>query len=68
MERHLKGELRHYLTHEVELLASEIATASSSEIFRQVLAYEGHGLYADITIKNWIKHIYGVDLDEIEET
>ncbi|WP_345806708.1 hypothetical protein [Bacillus pumilus] len=45
----------------------EILEMSKSEVLRDVLAWNGFIGGWDFTIKDWIKSIYGIDLDEFEK-
>lgn len=44
----------------------EILEMTNSEVFRDVLAWNGLLGGWDYTIKDWIKSIYGIDLDDFE--
>ena len=59
------SEFERYLVQELEIPLTAIDTYSKNEIFDKVLSYEGHGNYAGIAIRNWVKAIYGVDLEEM---
>ncbi|WP_423734358.1 hypothetical protein ACO9S3_08770 [Bacillus velezensis] len=45
----------------------EILEMSKSEVFRDVLAWNGFLGGWDHIIKDWIKSIYGIDLDDFEK-
>lgn len=47
-------------------LDSELIKMSKSEVFSEVLKWNGLLGSWDVGIKEWIKDIYGVNLDEIE--
>lgn len=45
----------------------EILEMTNSEVFRDVLAWNGFLGGWDYTIKDWVKSIYGIDLDDFEK-
>lgn len=45
----------------------EILEMTNSEVFREVLAWNGFIGGWDHIIKDWIKSIYGIDLDDFEK-
>ncbi|KYD05405.1 hypothetical protein [Bacillus atrophaeus] len=44
----------------------EILEMTNSEVFREVLAWNGFLGGWDRTIKDWIKSIYGINLDDLK--
>lgn len=48
-------------------LDMKIANMSKNEIFKHVVGWNGLLGGYDITIKGWIRSIYGVDLNDIEQ-
>lgn len=78
MEKCERYERNKYLEHIMEILRQrlgldeddtsrdeEINIYTPSEAFEEVLTWEGFLGYA-YTIKSWIKDIYGIDLDDID--
>lgn len=63
----MDSEFLRYLKDECGMSEDEIATSSANEIFDRVLQYEGHGQFAGIAIRQWVKHVYGIDLDETSQ-
>lgn len=45
---------------------ARILNMSKNEIFKHVVNWDGLMGNYDVTIKNWILDVYGVDLDDVE--
>ncbi|KJR69194.1 MULTISPECIES: hypothetical protein [Bacillus] len=58
---------REGLDKEDDSMDKEILKMSKSEVFRDVLAWNGLLGGWDSIIKNWVKSIYGIDLDDFEK-
>lgn len=61
----LKPHFQRYLELFLELRPEEIQDATPNEIFDLVLANEGYGKHAGFVIRDMIKNIYDVDLDDL---
>jgi len=48
-------------------LDMEIANMSKNEVFKHVVSWNGLIGGYDFTIKGWIRSIYGIDLNDIEQ-
>ena len=56
---------RRYLINEIEMTNNEIRISTPSEIFEEVLKYDGYGNGAYSVINTWVRWLYGVELDKI---
>lgn len=61
----LSMETVRYLTAELEIDPVEINASSANELLDTVLTYEGYGMSAGFSVRQWVKRIYGIDLEEV---
>lgn len=61
----LSMETVRYLTVELEIDPTEISASSANELLDTVLAYEGYGMSAGFALRQWVKRIYKIDLEEV---